>query len=102
MMREQVSQFLRNIINLLIWIRDLNAEIMYPIHIEPFVHKFFPEIEAIISCIHYLSFEKNEKLFEIIDFHDIYCLLIAKQWLVLPVHYMFNTLFTLVKEILIL
>ena len=75
---------------------------MYPADIEPLVHKLFPEVQAVVCSLNYLSLEFDKLLFEVIDLNYVQGCLVGQQSLVLAVHYMLDTLLSLVQEVLVL
>lgn len=63
---------------------------MDPIHIQPLVHEFFPEIKTVIGGIHNLLLKANKELLEIINLDHINSLLISQKVLILAIHNVLN------------
>lgn len=90
MIREQRCHVGCNLVDLLVRLSDLDAEVVNAVDVKALVHELLPEIHAVVGCLDDFVFELDELLLEVIDLYDIEGRLVGEQVLVLAVHDVLN------------
>jgi len=69
--REKLQHLLGDLIHLRVRGGDLDAEVVDAVHIQPLVHQFLPEVEAVVGSVDYLLLEADEGLLEVVDLDHV-------------------------------